>query len=270
VGIVGQLRSYADRRLRIPVEASDLVVDIGGGDQPHWRADVVVDRYPDEADAAQRLAGGGARVDRPLFAVDAASLPFRSGAFGYAVCSHTLEHVTDPAGAVAEMCRVAHRGYIEVPEAGAAKVMDFPTHLWWCSLEDGELVFRAKTRRDFDPDIARFVTHREVQRQVTSMMSRSFDRTIIALQWEGSVPVRVEGDPDVALMAVGSSDMPARSAVAQAGRLVSSGIAKATWSRRRRRRPLRYGDLLDRADFGSLDASVRVGVHISGTEPSTS
>lgn len=264
MGIIGQLRSYADRRLRLPVASTALVLDVGGGDQPHWRADVVVDRYPEEDSAAQRVLGGAARTDRPLFAVDAAALPFRSRCFDYAVCSHTLEHVVDPAGAIEEMCRVASAGYIEVPDAGAAKVLDFPSHLWWCSLEDGVLVFRAKQRRDYDVDIARFVGNADVRSAVGSVMTKHFDRTIVALRWEQSVAVRVEGEPDLSLMEVPDADIPPHPLVARAGRMVSSNLARATWSSRRRRRPLRFGDVLDTAEFGPLNGEVTAGVYAPG------
>ena len=261
VGLGRQLKSFWDRRLRIPVAADALVLDVGGGDQPHWRADVVVDRYPGASRAGQRIAGGGARVDRPLFVADAAHLPFATGAFDYVVCSHTLEHVPDPAAAVAELCRVASAGYIEVPEAGASKVLDFPTHLWWCSLDDGTLVFRAKHSHDFDGDIARFVADPEVRRAVASLLARNFDRTVVCLQWDRTVDVRVEGEPDESLMTVSDDVLPAPPALAVLSRFSTAQIGHRLWSRRRRRRPLHFGDILTNAEFGPLDAAVTVGVH---------
>src|SRR5262245_3996439 len=143
------LRSFHRRRIAIPVTADALVLDVGSGDKPHWRADVLLDRYVDETHAGQRSGRAAARVTRPLFAADAAAMPFGDGVFDYVVCSHVLEHVPDPAGVIAEMTRVGHAGYIEVPEAASAKILDFPSHLWWCRLDDRTLRFSAKEQRAF-------------------------------------------------------------------------------------------------------------------------
>ncbi|UMG92152.1 methyltransferase domain-containing protein [Nocardioides sp. TF02-7] len=121
-----RLRSFRERRIDLPVGPDDLVLDVGSGDKPSWRADVLLDRYPDDAYAGQRSGTGRTRVVRPLFDADAAAMPFADGVFDYAICSHVLEHVTDPVGVVRELTRVARAGYIEVPEAAAAKIVDFP------------------------------------------------------------------------------------------------------------------------------------------------
>src|SRR4051812_44624451 len=131
-----RLQSFYERRIAIPVGPEDLVLDVGSGDKPSWRADVLLDRYPDDAHAGQRSGTGRTRVVQPLFDSDAADMPFADGAFDYAICSHVLEHVTDPVGVVRELTRVAKAGYIEVPEASSAKIIDFPSHLWWCRLDE--------------------------------------------------------------------------------------------------------------------------------------
>ena len=155
--VAASLRSFHRRRIDIPVGPDDLVLDIGSGDKPHWRADVLLDRYVDDDHAGQRSGRAAARVSRPLFDADAAAMPFADGAFDYVVCSHMLEHVEDPAAVVAEMARVAAAGYIEVPEAASAKILDFPSHLWWCRLDAGTLVMTAKQSRAFDDEIQAYV-----------------------------------------------------------------------------------------------------------------
>lgn len=255
------LKSYVDRRLRLPIRRSDLVIDIGGGDRPHWRADVIVDRFPEAEFASQRFLGGGMRSDRPIFAVDAGELPFRTGAFDYAVCSHTLEHVPDPAAAIAEMTRVAKRGYIEVPAAGMAKIHDFATHLWWCSLEDDVLVFRAKEARAFDPDIERFVGNPLVRPDIQRIATRNFDHCIVAVRWEGSIKVRVEGVPNLALSELEATDTESFRFMTVLSRRLTTALALTTWSARRRRVPLTYGKILDVGSFGGLTESISPGVH---------
>src|SRR3546814_20859118 len=55
------------------------------------------------------------------------------------------------------MMRVARSGYIEVPLAASSKIIDFPSHLWWCRLDRSTtpptLVFEAKTTPYFDAEI---------------------------------------------------------------------------------------------------------------------
>src|SRR5204862_3065044 len=70
-----------------------LVLEIGSGDNPNPRSNVLVDRF---LGADNRERGGDLVVDRPFVVADAHHLPFRNGAFAYAICSHILEHMDDP------------------------------------------------------------------------------------------------------------------------------------------------------------------------------
>ena len=71
-----KLRSFYQRRIEVPVGDDALVLDVGSGDRPSWRADVLLDGYPGEAHAGQRSGSGRTEVTRPLFAADAADMPF--------------------------------------------------------------------------------------------------------------------------------------------------------------------------------------------------
>ncbi|PJF28276.1 MAG: hypothetical protein CUN53_00925 [Phototrophicales bacterium] len=68
--------------------------------------------YPDRRDyAVVDLSAEAVRRARarsiPALVADGSRLPFRSGAFDTAACHDVLEHVTDPEGFIAEICRVA-------------------------------------------------------------------------------------------------------------------------------------------------------------------
>ena len=137
--LISTAGSFRGAASPFPVGADDLVLDVGSGDKPHWRADVLLDRYAD-ADARRPAIGAGrghglaARCSTPM----RPTMPFADGVFDYVICSHVLEHVPDPAAVVDEITRVGRAGYIEVPEAASAKILDFPSHLWWCRLDDDD------------------------------------------------------------------------------------------------------------------------------------
>ena len=127
-------------------------------------------------------------------------MPFADDAFDYVVCSHVLEHVLDPAAVVGEMTRVGRAGYIEVPEASGAKILDFPSHLWWCRLDGSTLVFTAKQARAFDPEIAGFIERSGIERRLAKLLDDDFDFRVVSLPWTEHVDVRVDGVPDPALV----------------------------------------------------------------------
>jgi SAM-dependent methyltransferase len=199
--IVERIRSFHARRILVPVADDALVLDVGSGDKPSWRADVLLDGYPGEEYGGQRSGRGAIRVTRPLFVADAADMPFADGVFDYVICSHVLEHVPNPSAVIAEMVRVARAGYVEVPLAASSKILDFPSHLWWCRLDDSvsppELVFEAKTAPFFDAEIDRHLRESGLDRQLDQFLNGTyFHHNFIGLWWEGKVPHRIEGELD--------------------------------------------------------------------------
>ena len=95
-----------------------------------------------------------------------------------------------------ELVRVAKAGYIEVPEAASAKIVDFPSHLWWVTLAaTGVLVFTAKSTPYFDADIDRYLTDSGMRQPLADLLDKHLDHRIIELPWSGSVACRVEGSP---------------------------------------------------------------------------
>lgn len=194
---VASWRLFRERRLTVPVGDDALVLDVGSGDKPSWRADVLLDRYTGPEYAAQRSGRRHARVTRPLFDADAADMPFVDGAFDYAICSNLLEHVTDPEGVARELVRVARAGYIEVPEAASAKIVDFPSHLWWCRLEEDPagpvLVLTAKDAPYFDAEINAYIDRAGVRRSLDAVLNSKFDHRVIQLHWSETLRLRTEG-----------------------------------------------------------------------------
>ncbi len=121
--------------------ATGLVLEIGSGDNPHPRADVLLDRYPG---ADNRERGGDLVVDRPFVVADAHHLPFKDGAFAYTICSHILEHMDDPLQFAAELRRVSAAGYIQSPSEIAERLFHWSFHRWYVNLENDTLVLHPR------------------------------------------------------------------------------------------------------------------------------
>lgn len=125
------------------INKEDLVLDVGSGDKPFWRADVIVDKYLD--DDQQRHSGEVVYDKRKIFLqADVENLPFKDKAFDFVFCSHLLEHVQNPDKAILELLRVAKKGYIEVPYAIVDLLKPFPPHLWFCFYKNKTLIFHQK------------------------------------------------------------------------------------------------------------------------------
>jgi SAM-dependent methyltransferase len=236
-----QLASFRRRRVDIPVDHTALVLDVGSGDKPHWRADVLVDRYVAREHAGQRSGRAAAAVARPLFDAEASALPFADGAFDYVVCSHVLEHVPDPAAVAAELARVARAGYVEVPDAASAKILDFPSHVWWCRLDGSTLVFTPKSARAFDLEIGEYIERAGIERRLDRLLDSEFDERVIGVRWTGRLDVRVEGPVDPAFLALArAADAHHRGGSALAARALTMALTM----RRRHRPPIRYDDVV--------------------------
>ena len=87
----------------------DLVLEVGSGDDPCPRADVLVDKYLDES--SEREANRSLLVDRPLVIAEGEHLPFRDKSFDFVIASHVLEHTDNPRRFLKELVRVSKRGF---------------------------------------------------------------------------------------------------------------------------------------------------------------
>ncbi|MDW7690498.1 methyltransferase domain-containing protein [Flammeovirgaceae bacterium SG7u.111] len=115
-------------RFDLKIASSDLVLEIGGGHNPHPRADYVVDKYVHD----NTHRSGDLKVLGEQFFVEAdgESLPFKDKVFDYVICCHVLEHVPNPEKFLKEMMRVAKRGYIEVPSLIGEFLAPKSSHTW--------------------------------------------------------------------------------------------------------------------------------------------
>lgn len=100
-----------------------------------------MDRYLEDTTHRE---GAPIRMSERFVVGDAQYLPFKDGAFDYLICSHTLEHLDDPAAALREIERVSGRGYIETPNLLSEILFGWNFHKWIFSVQDGKLVWARK------------------------------------------------------------------------------------------------------------------------------
>ena len=124
------------------IRADDFVLEIGSGHNPKTRSDVLCDKFIE--DDEQR--GGKIIADRPIVAADGQFLPFADNAFDYVICAHVLEHVEDPKRLIAELMRVANRGYIETPSEIGERIYGWDYHHWVVNLIEGRLILQKNNK----------------------------------------------------------------------------------------------------------------------------
>jgi uncharacterized protein YbaR (Trm112 family) len=144
VGLVSELAGVLrEARLHRPAPpAEGLVLEVGGGQAPFPRADVVVDKYV--VDDFERSGEAGLALDRPLVVADGEALPFADGAFSYSLASHVPEHAVDPVRFASELMRVSSAGFVQVPSRESELVYGWPYHPWLISVRGKTLSFQPK------------------------------------------------------------------------------------------------------------------------------
>lgn len=127
--------------IRAGLPANARVLEIGSGNNPWPRSNVLCDRYPD--DDTER-AGKLKRDHRELIVADATDLPFKDKSFDFIYCSHVAEHIEDIGAFFREVQRVGKAGYIETPNYLFEQAVGTTTHVWALYIDHGTLVAQRK------------------------------------------------------------------------------------------------------------------------------
>ncbi len=199
------LRVELERIRRLKVSPEALVLDVGSGNRPSPRANVLCDRYlfADAHRFGQALVRTKGRL---MVSADITRLPFPDGAFDFVICSHVLEHLDDPAAAIKELQRVAHAGYIETPSPINERLMRYEVHKWIVQVVGDELVFTPKSQPVPDPELASwFAALPDGVRRLIYM--RPYQTGLsTTYMWEGTIRYRIEGNLPAAFGTDSESD----------------------------------------------------------------
>lgn len=196
--VINLLTSYLKRRVFLPITSNDFVLDVGGGDKPFWRANVILDKFPYKNGSSQRFTGMDITLNRDQILVvgDAEKMPFKNSSFDFIYCSHLLEHVINPETALKEIMRIGKRGYIEVPLAALQKIEDMPSHLWFTFFDSNVLNFIAKKKVEYDdPDLNYF-------RRLFDKYDFNIDceDLLVSFFWERKIQYKIKGKAKPSLL----------------------------------------------------------------------
>lgn len=132
--------AWSLRRIYCPVKKDDLVLEVGSGGNPYFRANILCDAY---LDTKERFYVPLIK-DRPIVIASGENLPFKDNAFDFVIASHVLEHSIEPEKFLNELQRVAKAGYIETPDAVMERLTHYTFHRLEITERNGELLIRKK------------------------------------------------------------------------------------------------------------------------------
>jgi len=138
-------------RFDIRISPNDHVLDVGGGNNPYPRANIVVDKFPI---SNYHRSGNLKILKKQKFVVAGGeNLPFKDKTFDYVISSHVLEHVNNPSIFLEEISRVGKKGYIEAPSLIGEYLIPKKSHKWVVLELDEKIVLMEKNIINLTPSI---------------------------------------------------------------------------------------------------------------------
>ncbi len=179
--------AWACRRLHCPVPQSALVLEVGSGGSPYFRANVLIDAY---AETRERHWAPFI-TDRPSALGMGESLPFRDKSFDFVIASHVLEHSADPENFLRELQRVAKAGYIETPDAFMERINPYWDHRSEVTVRNGVLEVRKKPAWRLDTELVELYEERAKVLIAGSVIPSNPFTFHTRFYWTDQIPYRI-------------------------------------------------------------------------------
>jgi len=180
-------------RNHLGIGKNDRVLEVGCGHNPHFRSNVIVDKFID----SNYHRSGDIKIlrDQVFVQADGEALPFKDKEFDYAICNQVLEHVENPIQFVKEQSRVAKKGYIEVPSLMGEYLFPKKSHKWLILEMDGKLIMMDKKEVNFQSslDLGELFLHHLPSQSIgyKIMQYTHGDVETIRYEWEGEIEILV-------------------------------------------------------------------------------
>ncbi len=128
------------------IKSTDRVLEIGPGSTPFHRSDVLLEMdFDDEAEYEKQFGHADKLVtDKQIVFYKGDVFPFKDNEFDYVICSHVLEHVPDVPKFLAEVFRVAPKGYFEFPLMYYEYLYNIDAHISFLRFDGKILLYMPK------------------------------------------------------------------------------------------------------------------------------
>jgi SAM-dependent methyltransferase len=190
-------------KINNPKSRSDLsirkeyhVLEVGPGNFPHYRANVIADRFI----ASNYHRSGNLKIlkNQVFVEADGQDLPFKNQEFDYVICCHVLEHVEDPVKFLKEQTRVASLGYLETPSIIGEYLMPKESHRWVIQEIDNKIIMYEKEEINFKtcPDMSYIFQDYLPKNSIGfKIMNKTHPNlTIVNYEWKDNIDVLVNPD----------------------------------------------------------------------------
>jgi SAM-dependent methyltransferase len=234
--------AWSFRRLYCPVSKNALVLEVGSGGSPYFRANVLVDAY-----AETRERHWAAFVtDRPSVLGFGENLPFKDKSFDFVIASHVLEHSANPKKFLEELQRVAKAGYIETPDAFMERINPYWDHRSEVTVRHGSLVIKKKSNWKIDDDLVGLYEEKAKNIIAGKTIPQNPFEFHTRFYWENSIPFTIindEVDSSWAPPTFSYTTAISTSFRSQLGRIVL-GVVRRLFSQNKRNTGLQIKSLL--------------------------
>jgi len=180
-------------RLDLRIRRKDLVLEVGGGHNPHPRANVIVDKYVD----SNYHRSGNIIVNnhQKFIHADGENLPFEDNEFDYLICNQVLEHVENPKKFLDELSRVAKRGFIETPSLIGEYLFPKDSHSWVILDINDELIIVDKKEIGYQSKVnfGELFLHYLPKHSIGyKLLERTYpDIMTVRYEWEGDIAYQI-------------------------------------------------------------------------------